>query len=97
MEPAIHAKAIVIGPSMDNFRQIAEEFLAHNGIRRISAEEENRGLQIQQLLDVFRQLLQNEGERNALGAAALSVLERNRGAAHRTSEMIASIFEERIN
>jgi 3-deoxy-D-manno-octulosonic-acid transferase len=97
MEPAIHAKAIVIGPSMDNFRQISEEFLAHNGIRQISAEEESRGLQIQQLLDVFRQLLQNEDDRNALGAAALSILERNRGAARRTGEMIISLLEEAEN
>ena len=94
VEPAMYSKAIVIGPSMDNFRQISEEFRAHDGIRQISAVEENRGLQIQQLLDVFRQLLQNEEDREALGAAALSILERNRGAAHRTSEMIAAVFEE---
>jgi 3-deoxy-D-manno-octulosonic-acid transferase len=97
VEPAMYSKAIVTGPFMDNFRQISEEFRAHNGVRQISAEEENRGMQIQQLLDVFRQLLQNEKDRNALGAAAFSILERNRGAAHRTSKMIASIFEEANN
>ncbi len=94
VEPAMYSKAIVIGPSMENFRQISEEFRAHNGLRQISAEEDNRGLQIQQLLDVFQQLLQNEKERNELGAAAFSILERNRGAAHRTSETIAAVFEE---
>ncbi len=94
VEPAMYSKAIVTGPSMDNFRRISEEFRAHDGVRQISAEEENRGLQIQQLLEVFRQLLQNEDDRNALGAAALSILEKNRGAAHRTSEMIAAVFEE---
>jgi 3-deoxy-D-manno-octulosonic-acid transferase len=97
VEPAMYSRAIVTGPFMDNFRQISEEFRAHNGIRQIRAKEENRGMQIQQLLDVFRQLLQNEGDRNALGAAAHSILERNRGAAHRTSQMLASIFEEASN
>jgi 3-deoxy-D-manno-octulosonic-acid transferase len=90
----MHSKAIVTGPSMENFRQISEEFCAHNGCRQISAKENNRGLQIQQLLDVFRQLLQNKEDRNEMGAAAYSILERNRGAAHRTSEAIAAVFEE---
>ncbi len=97
VEPAMYSKAIVIGPSMENFRQISDEFRAHNGIRQIRAEEENRELQIKQLLDVFRQLLQNEADRNALGAAAFSILERNRGAVHRTSEIIAAIFMETNN
>lgn len=94
VEPAMHSKAIVTGPSMENFRQISEEFRAHNGCRQISADEDNRELQIQQLLDVFRQLLQNEEDRNEMGAAAYSILERNRGAAYRTSEAIAAVFEE---
>jgi len=97
VEPAMHSKAIVTGPSMDNFRQIFEEFRAHNGVRQISAGEERRGMQIQQLLDVFRTLLQSEEDRNALGRAALSILERNRGAAQRTGETIAAIFEETNN
>jgi len=97
VEPAMYSKAIVTGPFMDNFRQISEQFRAHNGVIQISAKEDNRGMQIQQLLDVFRQLLQNERDRNELGAAALSILERNRGAAHRTGETIAAVFEETKN
>jgi 3-deoxy-D-manno-octulosonic-acid transferase len=93
VEPALYSKAIITGPSMDNFRQIFEEFRLHSAIRSISAKEENRDLQIEQLMDVFRQLLQNEGERNALGEAALSLLEKNRGATQRTSARIAAIFE----
>ena len=94
MEPAIYSKAIVIGPSAENFRQIVEEFRLRGGVRQISAGEENRNLQIQQLLDVFLQLLQNSKEREDLGKKALSILEESRGATQRTSDMIASIFEE---
>ena len=71
-----------------------DEFLAHGGVRRISASQENPKLQLQQLLDVFQQLLQNAVEREDLGRAAFSVLERNRGTIRRTGEMIAAVFEE---
>ena len=94
MEPAVYSKAIVIGPSMENFGHIADEFRRRGGIRQIRAGEEDRDQQIQQLLDVFVQLLQNSKEREDLGNAALSVLEMSRGAAQRTSERIAAIFEE---
>jgi 3-deoxy-D-manno-octulosonic-acid transferase len=94
LEPAMYSKATVIGPSMENFRQIAEDFRAHGGIRQITAGEENKPLQVQQLLDVFLQLLQNSREREELGRAALSILEMSRGATHRTSETIAAVFKE---
>jgi 3-deoxy-D-manno-octulosonic-acid transferase len=94
MEPALHSKPIVVGPSMENFRHILDEFLSHNGIRQIHAREQERNAQVQQLLDVFLRLLQNEKERAALGSAAFSILERNRGAALRSGERIAAIFEE---
>jgi 3-deoxy-D-manno-octulosonic-acid transferase len=94
LEPALHAKAIVIGPCVENFRRIVDEFRLHGGVRQIGAGEENRELQIQQLLDVFLQLLQNSKEREELGKAALAVLEMSRGATQRTSEKIAAVFEE---
>jgi 3-deoxy-D-manno-octulosonic-acid transferase len=94
IEPALYSKAIVTGPSMQNFRQIFDEFRLYKGLRAIEAGEEDPKLQTRQLVDVFQQLLQNEKERRALGAAALSILERNRGATRRIGEKIAAIFEE---
>jgi 3-deoxy-D-manno-octulosonic-acid transferase len=94
MEPALYAKPIVIGPSVENFRQIVDEFRAHGGARQISAGQEDPKLQVQQLLDVFLQLLQNAKEREDLGRAAFSILERNRGTTQRTGEMLAAVFEE---
>lgn len=96
LEPALHSKAIVTGPSMENFRQIVETFRAHGGIRQIDAGEENRSLQMQQLLDVFLRLLQNANEREELGKAALSLLNRSRGATARTTRIMAAVFEEQI-
>lgn len=97
LEPALFAKPIVIGPSMDNFRHVLNEFESRNAVVRIRAEEENPDLQIQQLMDVFSRLLQNSKDREALGAAAYAILERNRGAAKRTGEKIAAVFEEAQN
>jgi 3-deoxy-D-manno-octulosonic-acid transferase len=94
LEPAFFAKAIVAGPSMENFRAIVEEFLAHNGLRRISAGPEDRGLQIEQLTRAFTELLQNRPLRDELGKNAFSILEKNRGAAEFSAEQIAAIFGE---
>jgi 3-deoxy-D-manno-octulosonic-acid transferase len=94
MEPARYSKAIVIGPYMENFRRVAEEFLTHGGIKQIAAGEENRNQQVQQLMEVFSELLHNAQEREALGAAANAILESNRGAAHRAFQRIAEIYEE---
>jgi|WetSurMetagenome_2_1015567.scaffolds.fasta_scaffold44715_3 3-deoxy-D-manno-octulosonic-acid transferase len=94
MEPALYAKATVIGPSVENFRQIVDEFRMHGGVCQISASQEEPGVQLQQLLDVFLQLLQNAKEREDLGRAAFSILEKNRGTTQRTGEMIAAVFEE---
>jgi 3-deoxy-D-manno-octulosonic-acid transferase len=94
MEPALYAKPIVIGPSIENFRQIVDEFLAHGGVRQISATHEDPERQVQQLLDVFLQLLQNAKEREDLGRAAFSILEKNRGTTQRTGDMIAAVFEK---
>ncbi len=94
MEPALYSKAIVTGPSMENFRQVFDEFRSRAAIRQVSAHEEDPDLQAQQLLDIFRHLLENAEERGSLGTAAFSILERNRGAAGRTGEQIAAVFEE---
>jgi len=94
MEPALYAKPIVIGPSMENFPQIIDEFLAHGGIRQIRTSEEDRNLQIQQLTEIFSQLALNPAAREIMGKAAYSVLEGNQGAAQRTAEKIAVLFQE---
>ena len=67
------------------------EFLSHNGIRQITAQEEDREGQVRQLKEAFLQLLHNPKERDAMGAAARRILDRNRGAVRRTVEIIKTI------
>jgi len=45
-------------------------------------------------MQVFSELLHNAQEREALGSMANAILERNRGAADRTYQQIAEIYEE---
>jgi 3-deoxy-D-manno-octulosonic-acid transferase len=94
MEPALFSRAIVTGPSMENFREIVEEFREHGAIRQIAAGPESRDLQVDLLTQAFADLLRNSPAREAMGKNALSVLERNRGAAGLAADRIASIFEE---
>jgi 3-deoxy-D-manno-octulosonic-acid transferase len=93
LEPAAFSKPIVIGPSMENFRSICDEFHAHEAIRQITAGQDDPELQKKQLLEIIQQLLQNSEEREALGNAAFSILEKNRGAAQRISDRIAEVFQ----
>jgi 3-deoxy-D-manno-octulosonic-acid transferase len=92
MEPAFYAKPIVTGPSMQNFRGIMDEFLAKRAIRQISARSDDPQQQTQELKEELHNLLTHEEERNAMGRAARSILERNSGAAQRTAEKIAACF-----
>jgi 3-deoxy-D-manno-octulosonic-acid transferase len=94
MEPALYSKAIVTGPSMENFRAVADEFSKNNGIRQIQARQEDRDRQVEQLSQAFIHLLMDANARETLGKNAFSILDRNRGAARISADQIISIFEE---
>ena len=97
MEPALCSKPIVVGPFMENFRTILNEFLTNGGIWQISAGGKDRNSQVRQLLKAFLQLLQNRAERDAMGLSARAVLDRNRGAVLKTVQTIESIVREAGN
>ena len=92
LEPAAFSKAIVVGPSMENFRAIRDEFIECGALRQITATEQERSAQKKQLLEVFRELLQNAEERESLGRAALSVIEKNRGSTERIADRLIEIL-----
>jgi len=94
LEPALYAKPIVIGPSMENFQQIIDEFRARDGVRQIAAGEADRSAQVQELSQAFIELLRDAEARAELGRRAYSVFDNNRGAAQRTIQMITRIYQE---
>jgi len=94
MEPAACGKAVVIGPSMENFPGIIDDFLADNAIVQIEADEKNKPAQIEQLQKAFEQLLSNDPERERLGNAALAIFDASRGATSRVMEKISKVYDE---
>jgi 3-deoxy-D-manno-octulosonic-acid transferase len=84
LEPAWFAKPPVFGPFMENFRQMAEEFVsARAGVQVRSNRELGRA---------WVQLLEDVPRREAMAAAALSLVQRNQGATARTFERLAAIL-----
>jgi len=84
LEPAVFGKAIVFGPHMQNFGEIADSFLAHHAALQVQSGRE--------LEDVLIELLSNTAARERLGDAARSLVEANRGAKDRSLDAIAALL-----
>ncbi|HZF37216.1 MAG TPA: 3-deoxy-D-manno-octulosonic acid transferase [Blastocatellia bacterium] len=87
LEPALYAKPIIVGPHMENFREIAAEFLRRGALLQL------RGADAQaltsELRGAFARLLSDEDYAETLGSNARRAIDENRGAAARTVEIIA--------
>lgn len=94
LEPALHGKPIVIGPSMENFPQIIEDFLARGAVLQIHSPASQKDEQKRELTEAFADLLLAPRRRDEMGHAALSVLEGSRGASGLTVDRIASVLEK---
>lgn len=84
LEPAWFAKPPVFGPSMENFRDMASQFLSAQAAVEVSSGP--------QLGAVWVQLIQNNTLRERMGKAALRLTERNRGATARSLDRIAEVL-----
>jgi 3-deoxy-D-manno-octulosonic-acid transferase len=83
LEPAIFGKPIIIGPHMQNFKEIAETFVANGAAVQVQADRE--------LEDALLALLTDPVRRARLGAAARALVEANRGAKEKTLAVIADL------
>ena len=86
IEPAHFAAPIVVGPSMFNFRDIAERFTAARAWRQVADAD--------QLPGVLRELLEDPGAAKALGERARGLLLASRGAVARTYELIQPYLDQ---
>ena len=84
LEPAVYGKPIVFGPSMHNFKEIAEAFLAHDAAVQVSGQRD--------LEEALLALLTDPVRRARLGAAARALVESNRGAKDKTLAVIAQLL-----
>jgi len=85
LEPAWYGRPPVFGRSMENFREMAEQF-----------QRANAGVQVndgEHLGRVWMQLIENEPLRQRTGEAARALAQRNRGATARAVERIAAALQ----
>jgi len=80
LEPGALAKAMVFGPNMQNFAEIAGRLVARQGAIQVRDTTE--------LESALARLLADDALRTAMGRNALQVIRENLGAADRTAEMI---------
>ena len=84
LEPASLGKPIVFGPSMHNFAQIAQQLLAHRAAVQVRSGAE--------LIPTLEELLAHPDQAGAMGACALQLIERSRGACQRTLDALAPLL-----
>ncbi len=84
IEPAVFGKAIVFGPYMQNFAEIARAFLEHEAAIQVRSARD--------LEHALLGLLNDSVRRAKLGAAARALVEANRGARGKTMTAIAKVF-----
>ncbi len=75
LEPALYGVPIVIGNYYENFREVVNFFASRNAVRVVGLAE---------LPLVFMELLEDAGQRAAMGRNAMAALESQRGATERT-------------
>ena len=85
IEPGALGKAMVFGPNMQNFADVARSFVAQHGAVQVRDAAE--------LEKVFADLLADPSRRETLGRNALKVVHENLGAIERTVDMIVKHLE----
>jgi 3-deoxy-D-manno-octulosonic-acid transferase len=83
LEPAACGRAVVVGPHMENFQEIADEFRAAGALVQVATAAD--------LGPAVARLLGSAADRERLGTRAKELLERNRGALATTVEALAGL------
>jgi 3-deoxy-D-manno-octulosonic-acid transferase len=86
LEPAVHGKAIVFGPHMNNFAEIARAFLENGAAEQVADPAALEATLLALVRDPVR--------RARLGAAARALVEANRGARARTLDAVAELLPD---
>jgi 3-deoxy-D-manno-octulosonic-acid transferase len=84
LEPAVVGKPVVVGPHMDNFQEIADQFRAEGAVVQIASAGELAGAVSSLLLDA--------GRSRAIGGRARDLVARNRGAVARSASALAALI-----
>jgi len=83
LEAAGWGKPVAVGPHMENFQEIADQFRHEQAMVQVQDEAE--------LASALAELLADEGRRRELGERARALVDRNRGALQRTVDALAEL------
>jgi len=83
LEAAVAGKPVIVGPHMENFQEIADEFQAEGALVVVNSAEE--------LGREVAGLIADPVRRSALGGAARALVDRNRGALARTVDALVAL------
>ena len=84
LEPAAAGKAVVVGPHMENFQEIADQFRADGALVEVVSPGD--------LADALLGLLTDDARRREVGERARALVLRSRGAVRRTVEALAELL-----
>jgi len=82
IEPAMYGKAVVMGPNMENFPSVMEQFIQAGAVEQVDTAES--------LECAIRQLVVDPASRESLGRRAAAVVDQNRGVILSTVELLGS-------
>lgn len=85
IEPGVLGKAMLFGPHMENFAEVARSFVGAGGAVQVRNARE--------LEQMFGELLEDGERRDYMGRRAQAVVKENLGAIERTVEMIVQRLE----
>jgi 3-deoxy-D-manno-octulosonic-acid transferase len=85
LEPAVAGKPVIVGPHMENFQEIVDQFRAESALVQVgSAEDLGREVAA---------LLLDEEMRRTLGGRARELVARNRGAVRKTVDALSTLLQ----
>lgn len=86
LEPACLAKPVLFGPHMFNFRDIADLFLRHKAVIKVSGKDE--------LKSRIHDLLNNPAMAEQMGQRASQLILQNQGATQKTMQLIEAVLKK---
>ena len=86
LEPAAHAKPILVGPSMENFKDSYSLLTKAGALRTVQNASG--------LAKVFLEIVGNDALRKQMGEASMQVIRENRGAALNTMHYLTDLLEK---
>ena len=92
LEPAFYAKPIIVGPHMENFREITREFLRRDAVIQLEGAS-NQEL-TRELRDNLIALLKDRSRAREIGENARRAVDENHGVSARTVEVVVELMRQ---